>query len=87
MPASAESPIPPVSKSRLCLPFQAAPFEGFLWIDMLCINQADVAERSSQVSIMKLIYESSMGVEICIVGTFERWQSSWLDPIWAILLW
>jgi hypothetical protein len=34
----------------------------FLWADMLCINQGDVMERSSQVSFMKDIYTSASSV-------------------------
>jgi len=33
-----------------------------LWVDALCINQADVAERNEQVSKMKLVYQSAKGV-------------------------
>jgi hypothetical protein len=33
-----------------------------LWIDALCINQADVAERNEQVSKMKLVYQLASGV-------------------------
>jgi hypothetical protein len=32
------------------------------WIDALCINQKDVAERNNQVQLMKNIYEKSNGV-------------------------
>jgi hypothetical protein len=30
-----------------------------LWIDAICINQSDLAERSRQVRLMPLIYEKS----------------------------
>jgi hypothetical protein len=36
----------------------------FLWVDALCINQDDVAERSQQVSIMHEIYSSAERVVI-----------------------
>ena len=34
----------------------------FFWIDQLCINQADLSERSAQVSIMAQIYSSTKQV-------------------------
>ncbi|CAM1510975.1 Fc.00g084880.m01.CDS01 [Cosmosporella sp. VM-42] len=34
----------------------------YLWIDALCINQHDQAERTSQVNIMSTIYESARNV-------------------------
>jgi hypothetical protein len=33
-----------------------------LWIDAICINQSDVAERSRQVRLMPLIYERAKNV-------------------------
>ncbi|KAH7393613.1 heterokaryon incompatibility protein-domain-containing protein [Cadophora sp. MPI-SDFR-AT-0126] len=33
-----------------------------MWIDFLCINQSDTSERSSQVSLMKEIYERATAV-------------------------
>ncbi|OPB42126.1 hypothetical protein A0O28_0032430 [Trichoderma guizhouense] len=37
-----------------------------LWADAVCINQADVAERSSQVSIMDRIYSSAATVLVVL---------------------
>ncbi|KAK4074706.1 uncharacterized protein Triagg1_4855 [Trichoderma aggressivum f. europaeum] len=37
-----------------------------LWADAVCINQADVAERSSQVSIMDRIYSSATTVFVVL---------------------
>jgi hypothetical protein len=34
----------------------------YLWVDAICINQADILERKSQVMKMKMIYEKSMQV-------------------------
>jgi hypothetical protein len=34
----------------------------FLWIDSICINQADMEERGLQVQIMSQIYQSASGV-------------------------
>jgi hypothetical protein len=36
--------------------------ERVFWIDALCINQTDVAERNEQVSKMKLVYQRAQGV-------------------------
>jgi hypothetical protein len=33
--------------------------DGFLWIDAICINQQDISERSSQVSVMDQIYSGA----------------------------
>ncbi|KAK1774407.1 heterokaryon incompatibility protein-domain-containing protein, partial [Copromyces sp. CBS 386.78] len=38
--------------------------DQFLWTDMLCINQDDLAERSYQVSLMRDIYDGSSLVEV-----------------------
>ncbi|GKT46222.1 heterokaryon incompatibility protein 6, OR allele [Colletotrichum spaethianum] len=37
-----------------------------LWIDALCINQTDLAERSAQVRIMPQIYRAAFQVVICL---------------------
>jgi len=42
-----------------------------LWVDALCINQADVEERSRQVSIMGLIYTEADNV---VVYLGEEWD-------------
>ncbi|KAJ4288119.1 hypothetical protein N0V90_012136 [Kalmusia sp. IMI 367209] len=34
------------------------------WIDQICINQADIDERGSQVSLMRRIYKRATGVHI-----------------------
>ena len=46
-----------------------------LWIDALCINQGDVAERNSQVQLMRKIYSLARGV--CIWLDHEI---GWEDP-------
>ena len=38
-----------------------------LWVDAICINQADLAEKSLQIGRMRLIYESAVAV-ICWLG-------------------
>jgi len=35
---------------------------GVMWVDALCINQADLEERAEQVQRMKQIYESAKAV-------------------------
>ena len=42
---------------------------AWLWIDALCVNQYDVSERSSQVRLMKQIYETAGNVIV------------WLGPV------
>ncbi|OCK96232.1 uncharacterized protein K441DRAFT_487817, partial [Cenococcum geophilum 1.58] len=34
----------------------------FLWADAICINQGNIAERSRQVSFMRVIYEAAARV-------------------------
>ena len=36
--------------------------EKTLWVDALCINQADVLERNEQVGKMKIVYQEATGV-------------------------
>jgi hypothetical protein len=45
----------------------------FLWVDSICINQADVVERSRQVPRMNDIYSSAYSV-IVWLGDFEKLQ-------------
>ena len=35
-----------------------------IWADAVCINQADVSERNSQVALMSFIYKRAMGVVV-----------------------
>jgi hypothetical protein len=44
-----------------------------IWIDALCINQADLAERSSQVAIMQKIYSKAAGTLIWL-GRHNRFS-------------
>jgi Heterokaryon incompatibility protein (HET) len=39
-----------------------------IWADSICINQQDLTERSSQIPLMKRIYEEAI------------WISAWLGP-------
>lgn len=38
----------------------------FLWVDQICINQANLIERSHQVGFMRAIYESASETLICL---------------------
>ncbi|KAH7276097.1 heterokaryon incompatibility protein-domain-containing protein, partial [Fusarium solani] len=48
-----------------------------LWVDSICINQKDIAEKNRQVSLMKDIYSQS-GIVLC-------WLGSPSDPIHAAM--
>jgi len=41
-----------------------------LWIDQLCINQEDIQERNSQVTIMHLVYKNAMRT-VVFLGSVE----------------
>jgi hypothetical protein len=50
-------------------------FSGTLWIDAICINQADIEERSSQVANMSLIYSKAVNVWAWVgLGTEEHFS-------------
>ncbi|KAF7535508.1 hypothetical protein G7054_g5358 [Neopestalotiopsis clavispora] len=61
----------------------------FLWVDQICINQADDADRSRQVGYMKNIYENAAEVYIWLgepgdnhelaVKVLQSWQSNFKD--------
>ncbi|RMY44430.1 hypothetical protein D0865_10558 [Hortaea werneckii] len=40
--------------------------ESFLWMDAICINQADAQEKGLQVELMGSIYRNALRVNICI---------------------
>ena len=42
--------------------------DTYFWADAICINQEDLAERSSQILLMKSIYERA------------KWIAAWLGP-------
>ncbi len=45
-----------------------SPARSLWWIDALCINQADVAERNAQVALMRRIYASATRVQVWLGG-------------------
>jgi len=51
--------------------FLAVPGKAF-WVDALCINQMDVAERNSQVSKMKTIYKTASRVVTWLGDEYEN---------------
>ena len=52
---------------RLC-GSEATPARSLWWVDALCINQADVAERNAQVALMRRIYASAARVQVWLGG-------------------
>jgi len=42
-----------------------------VWIDAICVNQADFKERSAQVQLMKAIYSYAATV-LCLAWTLQR---------------
>lgn len=51
-----------------------------LWVDALCINQADDSERAQQVSIMGDIYKSAAGVQIYLGDRIDEKKDSCTPP-------
>lgn len=57
-----------------------AQLRGLIWVDALCINQDDLAERGSQISIMNLIYQSAQKVLVWL-GEADESTSDAFDLI------
>lgn len=57
--------------ARALLAFRFIDQTRRLWVDALCINQKDVAERQSQVRLMGYIYENAEHV-LCWLGPFAE---------------
>jgi hypothetical protein len=51
--------------------FRSFNVMGFIWADMLCINQGDVQERSGQVRFMKSIYATADSVTVWLGNDHE----------------
>ncbi|KIW66998.1 hypothetical protein PV04_06276 [Phialophora macrospora] len=58
------------SKAAASTPRGAAK-QTFWWIDQICINQADLEERGSQVSLMRRIYKSASSVQVWLGDAVE----------------
>src|ERR1700712_3945510 len=54
--------------NKLTTPTFSVYLNNFLWVDALCINQSDLAERATQVALMGSLYTATEEVLI------------WLDP-------
>ena len=63
--------------------FSELEFDYLFWIDAICINQADLSERNSQLSLMGDIYSSARAVLIWLGE--EDWDSmlvhAWLKAL------
>ncbi|KAK8121279.1 heterokaryon incompatibility protein (HET) domain-containing protein [Apiospora kogelbergensis] len=59
---------------------------SYVWIDTICINQADTAERSSQVSLMGRIYSQAINVLIWLGPTAGDFSAAWslVDSIYGV---
>ncbi|TGO54625.1 hypothetical protein BCON_0104g00220 [Botryotinia convoluta] len=66
-------------KALICLQQQSAT-EYVLWIDAICINQDDVAERNRQLTIMPYIYERAKLVVIWLKNDERISPPIWPDP-------
>ena len=58
--------------------------ERVLWIDAICINQADLDERSQQVAFMKDIYSNSRG-NLIYLGEEEATTEAAVRSVEAVL--
>ncbi|KAH6842018.1 HET domain-containing protein [Alternaria alternata] len=63
-----------------------SPPVNYLWIDTLCINQNDLAERSSQVQLMSNIYSRAIRTLVWLGPSFDTSSQAWqlLDTIYEI---
>ncbi|TGO35106.1 hypothetical protein BHYA_0170g00180 [Botrytis hyacinthi] len=67
-------------KALICLQQQGAK-EYVLWVDAICINQDDVAERNRQLTIMPYIYERAKLVIIWLRNDENVSRpAAWPDP-------
>ncbi|KAK0738840.1 heterokaryon incompatibility protein-domain-containing protein [Schizothecium vesticola] len=56
---------------------ESVQFSSYIWIDQICINQADIPERNSQVQLMGRIYRQARSV--------HAWLGSYDDSVQALL--
>ncbi|KAF2109248.1 heterokaryon incompatibility protein-domain-containing protein [Lophiotrema nucula] len=57
----------------------------WLWVDLICINQCDIHERSSQVSFMKEIYNHAASITIWLgESDSNRLLDSSVSVIWTL---
>ncbi|KAF5663647.1 Heterokaryon incompatibility protein [Fusarium heterosporum] len=61
--------------------------ELLLWVDQICINQANLAERSHQVGFMRDIYRYAEQTFICLSTTRTEGQGlKWLSELWRTMI-
>ncbi|TGO83344.1 hypothetical protein BPOR_0661g00070 [Botrytis porri] len=66
-------------KALICLQQQNVT-ESVLWIDAICINQDDIAERNRQLTIMPYIYERAKLVVVWLRNDELISPPIWSDP-------
>ncbi|KAF5000430.1 hypothetical protein FGRMN_1761 [Fusarium graminum] len=63
-----------------------ALMELLLWVDQICINQANLAERSHQVGFMRDIYRYAEQTFICLSTAGTEGQGlKWLVELWRTM--
>lgn len=63
----------------------AAITQVWLWIDQICIDQADTAEKNNQVPLMSAIYSSCLYVVSWIPSDFSGWSNLHKSKYWTRL--
>lgn len=65
--------------------FRRHDFPTLLWIDSVCINQKDIAERGHQVKIMPSVYSSAHKVLVFLGNDLGKWSASELKSLFEKL--
>lgn len=58
--------IVPASAYRILVNRSSLLMPKLLWVDAICINQSDTAEKNSQVSLMRDVYRKAFIVSVCL---------------------
>jgi hypothetical protein len=61
-----------VNLYELLLRLRDSTFERIMWVDAICINQADLKEKGSQVQLMAKIYSKASRVRIWLGETADE---------------
>ena len=64
--------------------FRKAAWKMPLWVDAICINQADLAERSAQVCFMDDIYSCATGIFVSLGPGIDLQCNQYYDKIRAM---
>ncbi|TLD31370.1 hypothetical protein PspLS_03060 [Pyricularia sp. CBS 133598] len=66
-----------VSPTVLAALYQLSSYHQtrYLWIDSICINQRDMDEKGSQITLMRDIYRHARGVTVWLDGIPEPWEA------------